>query len=342
VRIALDATYSVGPELTGIGVYSSKLLQGLPHAHPHDEFLFCYRLKQYRKAQSLKLGNVRQRILQRPLPLTGADLFHALNQRVDRRHARRVVSTFHDLFVMTSQYSSPEFRRRFSDQAKKAVHNSDLIVAVSSFTASQIESLLSVDRSRIRVIPHGVDMPPLPDDSQRENIILFVGALQTRKNLVGLIKAFEQVPSDWRLILAGSLQGYGAEAIIDRVRKSFACPRIRVTGYLTGAEIKKLYSRARIFAFPSLDEGFGIPVLEAMAHGVPVVTSDRSALPEIGRGAAILVDPTNTDEIGYALRSLATDPGKRAQFCSKGRERAALFSWDKAIEATYGTYSELL
>jgi glycosyltransferase involved in cell wall biosynthesis len=342
VRIALDATYSVGSELTGIGVYSSKLLQGLATTHPHDEFLFCYRLKQYRKAESLRLVNVRQRILQRPLPLMGADLFHALNQRVDRRHARRVISTFHDLFVMTSQYSSPQFRRRFSDQAKKAVHNSDLIVAVSSFTAGQIESLLGVDRSRIRIIPHGVDLPPLPDDSKRENIILFVGALQTRKNVVRLIEAFEQVPSDWRLILAGSIQGYGAEAIIQRARRSFACPRILMTGYLTGAEIQKLYSRARIFAFPSLDEGFGIPVLEAMAYGVPVVTSDRSALPEIARSAAMLVDPTNTDEIGYALRSLASDPGKRAQFCNKGRERAALFSWEKTIETTYATYSELM
>jgi glycosyltransferase involved in cell wall biosynthesis len=342
VRIALDTTYSVGPELTGIGVYSSKLLNGLPSAHPQDDFLFCYRPKQYRQARPPKLGNVRLRILQRPLPIPGLDLFHGLNQRADRRHARRVVSTFHDLFVMTSQYSTPEFRKRFSDQARKAVHNSDLIIAVSRFTAGQIESLLGVDQSRIRVVHHGVDLPRPPNHSQRQKLILFVGALQTRKNVVRLIEAFEQVPSDWRLVLAGPLHGYGAEEIMHRVQRSFAFPRIHVTGYLSVTELASLYSRARIFAFPSLDEGFGMPVLEAMAYGIPVVTSNRSALPEVAGDAAILVDPTNTDEVGQALRTLISDAAKWAELSNKGRERASLFSWEKAVESTYATYCELL
>jgi len=356
VRIALDATYSVDSHPSGIAVYSRELLSGIAHTHPGDEFLFCYRPKQWTHASRPIFPNVRRRLLQPPLPTFTADLFHALNQRVDRRQARKIVSTFHDLFVMTGEYSSPEFRTRFTEQARLAAENSDLIIAVSEFTAKQVNSLLQFDSSRIRVVPHGVHQPagaPEPQhDSHRENIILFVGALQTRKNVIRLIEAFEAVagnPRDqglvenpWRLVLAGAPSGYQAGHIINRIEKSICRGRIELAGYVSQSELETLYSRASIFALPSLDEGFGIPVLEAMAHGVPVVTSNRSALVEVAGDAALLVDPYVVEELHCALKRLMHDPELRKKFSDLGRARAKCYTWDRALQATYSVYRELV
>ncbi len=332
MRIALDATYSVDPQPSGIGVYSAEILNGLASAYPHDEFLHCYRARKYWNAPRTS----RKRLLLSSFPTFRADLFHALNQRLDRRPAKKVVCTFHDLFVLTAEYSSPEFRARFAEQARTAARNADLIIAVSHFTARQVIDLLHIEPSRVRVVPHGVHAPPRLQQP-RENLVLFVGALQTRKNLVRLIEAFEALPEDWRLVLAGAPSGYGAAAVLERVR-----PRIEVTGYLPALQLEQLYARASIFAFPSLDEGFGIPVLEAMAHGVPVITSNCSALPEVAGEAALLVNPLSTAEITTALERLASDTDLRQQLAGRGLERAKMFSWERAVTATYSVYRELL
>jgi glycosyltransferase involved in cell wall biosynthesis len=353
VRIALDATYSVDPYPSGIAVYSRELLSGLANIYTQDEFVFCYRPKQWRQASRPKLPNVRRRLLQPPLPTFNADLFHALNQRVDRRPAKKVISTFHDLFVMTGEYSSPDFRKRFTEQARRAARNSDLIIAVSEFTANQVSSLLQFDSSRIRIVPHGVRQPAMQSGSQRENIILFVGALQIRKNVIRLIQAFEGLSgchrqdrdrfgNSWRLVLAGAPSGYQADHILDRIAKSKCRDHIEVAGYISQSELESLYSRASIFALPSLDEGFGIPVLEAMAHGVPVITSNRSALVEVAGDAALLVNPYEAEELQCALKRLMKDPALRAQFSDVGRARAKCYTWDRAVKATYSIYQELV
>jgi glycosyltransferase involved in cell wall biosynthesis len=341
VRIALDATYSVGSELTGIGVYSNQLIHGLATAHPDDRFSLCYRPKQFLQAAVPHFGNVRRRLLLPPLPLATFNIFHALNQRLDNRPARRVVSTFHDLFVMTSEYSSPEFRARFTKQARQAAAHSDLIIAVSEFTSTQIQNLLSIDRSRIRVIPHGVDAPDLPQESARENIILSVGALQIRKNVARLVTAFERVDTRWRLVLAGPSNGYGADSILKAIAESPARDRIEVTGHIPKRALDTLFRKASIFVFPSLDEGFGIPVLEAMAFGIPVITSNQSALPEVAGKAALLVDPIRTDEIEAALARLIEDAERRRELARLGHERALQFSWKRTVDLTYGVYREL-
>jgi len=342
VRIALDATYSVDPHPSGIAIYSRELLLGLARLFPQNQFLHYYRVKQFKNASAPESPNVRRRLLLPPVPAFGADLFHALNQRVDRRPAPKVVSTFHDLFVMTGEYSSPDFRARFTRQARRAAQNSDFIVAVSEFTANQVRELLGFDASRIRVVPHGVNAPIPEKFSAREEVILFVGALQKRKNVARLVKAFESQPAPWRLALAGSPSGYGAESILKQIEASPCRDRIQVTGYLSQAELNDWYARASIFAFPSLDEGFGIPVLEAMAHGVPVITSNRSALPEIAGDAAVLINPEQTEELGEALRRLIHDAELRARLSERGLERAKLYPWERAVRETYSVYCELL
>jgi len=334
VTIALDATYSLGKNLSGVGVYSREMLFGLAGAHPGEKFRFCYRPHRFLKSFDDALPKNASRRLLRGAPF--ADVFHALNQRVEAK-ARRTVSTFHDLFVMTGDYSSPEFRARFTAQAREAAARSDLIIAVSSFTALQVTQLLAVEPSRIRVVHHGVR--PSAATAKKEKLVLSVGAIQRRKNVARLVKAFEALPDSWRLALAGAPDGYGAAEELHAVEDSPARARVDVLGYVSVARLDSLYSRAGIFAFPSLDEGFGMPILEAMAHGVPVMTSNCSAMPEVAGGAALLVDPMN---IGDALLRLAGDQSLRDNLIRLGLERIKQLTWESAVEKTWGVYEELL
>lgn len=338
VPIALDATYSLGRNLSGVGVYSREMLFGLTRAYPDERFLYCYRPHRYLRSWVESLPRNATRRL-----LTGArppgDVFHALNQRVDVR-GRRTIATFHDLFVMSGDYSSPEFRARFSGQARRAGELSDVIIAVSRFTAAQVEQLLGVEPARIRVVPHGVRIPTMTAVA-REDLVLFVGAVQRRKNVARLVKAFERLPDNWRLVLAGAADGYEAAAELRAVAESPRRASIDVLGYVTTGELASLYRRARIFAFPSLDEGFGMPVLEAMAHGVPVVTSNCSALPEVAGDAAALVDPLDTEAIGEALSRLASDDSLRDDLARRGLERARMFTWESAVQRTWAVYHEV-
>ena len=174
-----------------------------------------------------------------------------------------------------------------------------------------------------------------------ENLVLFVGAIQRRKNIARLVKAFERLPPSWRLALAGAPDGYGAAEELRAVEQSPRRAAIDVLGYVPNHALERLYQRASIFAFPSLDEGFGIPVLEAMAHGVPTLTSSRSSLPEVAGDAALLVDPLDTEAIAVALERLAEDTALRADLTSRGLERARAFSWESAVDRTWTIYQEL-
>ncbi len=349
-RIALDATYSLGHALSGVGLYSHEILYGLAAAQPETRFEFCYRTHRYLRARRLERpANVRLRLLAEPLGPRSADLFHGLNQRLPRISLRRSVATFHDLFVMTGEYSTPEFRARFTEQARDAAARADAIIAVSEFTRQQVISLLGVAPERVHVVHHGIrrlaapaPSPPLAQGSAaRQQVILNVGAIQARKNIARLVEAFEAVGPSWQLVLAGS-SGFGAAEILARIGSSAARDRIHVTGYVSPEELAAWYGRASVFAFPSLDEGFGMPVLEAMAAGVPVITSNRSALPEVAGDAAMLVDPEETGALADALRALTLNVDLQRDYARRGLARAQLFTWEKAVSQTWRLYRSLL
>jgi glycosyltransferase involved in cell wall biosynthesis len=168
-----------------------------------------------------------------------------------------------------------------------------------------------------------------------------VGAIQRRKNQAALVRAFRALPSEWRLVLAGS-EGFGAEETLAAIAASPCQARIQVTGYISDADIASWYAKARIFAFPSLDEGFGMPVLEAMAAGVPVIAGNRSSLPEVAGDAASLVDPTDHAELEKALQTLAENGAVSKRLIEAGHERARQFTWEKAVAETTVVYKELL
>jgi glycosyltransferase involved in cell wall biosynthesis len=328
LKLALDATYSLGNDLSGVGVYSRELLRALAELHPAQMFTWCYRPHRYLKShlkswkEELPRNARRRWLLERFGARSG--VFHGLNQRVPERRFARQVVTFHDLFVMTAEYSTADFRKRFTEQARRAAGEADRIIAVSQFTAGQVESLLGVEASRIQVVHHGIR--PLPVVARApEKIVLHVGAIQERKNIARLVRAFSAMPFGWKLVLAGSA-GYGAAGILRAIEESPRRSDVIVTGYVTEAELAGWYARASIFAFPSLDEGFGMPVLEAMRAGVAVVASDRSAVPEVCGGAAV------------ALRELAADEPARIRLEGLGRIWAAKFSWARAARETWAVY----
>ena len=343
MSIALDATYSIGRELSGVGVYSREILFGLAALRPEQRFRFCYRPHRFVKSFTDELPRSvgRGLLFESGVLPPGLEMFHGLNQRMPHARFRRSVCTFHDLFVMTGRYSSAEFRARFESQAREAAARADLIIAVSAFTGDQAHDLLGIERSRLRVVHHGVR--PLPHaDVPREPVILSVGAVQHRKNTTRLVEAFETVPPPWRLILAGSASGYGADAIIQRIERSPSRSRILVTGYVSTADLGAWYSRASVFAFPSLDEGFGMPVLEAMSFGVPVLASNRSALPEVCGDAALIVEAEDTSAIAGGLARLTEEEPLRAELAARGAARAREFTWQKAVDRTWSVYRELL
>ena len=342
--IALDATYSIGDTLSGVGLYSREILLGLAGAHPQTRFDFCYRPHRYLRARRVPLPpNARRRLLAEPFGPRGAALFHGLNQRLPGLPMRRAVATFHDLFVMTGDYSTPEFRARFTAQARDAAVRADAVIVVSQFTGSQVVSLLGVDPAKIHVVHHGIrhlaesaSAPPA-----REKVILNVGAIQKRKNIARLVEAFETLEPPWQLVLAGS-SGFGVGEILARIEKSPARDRIQVTGYVSAEDLAGWYARATVFAFPSLDEGFGMPVLEAMSAGVPVIASNRSALPEVTGDAAVLVDPDDTEALRQALLDMTRSVDLRREFARRGEVRARMFTWEKAVRETWDVYRTFL
>lgn len=323
-------------------MYSQQILFGLARSHQSERFDYYYRSNRFLRSWAYRIpSNAHRRLLRSECP-SSVNLFHGLNQRLPAPAAGvPMACTFHDLFVLTGDYSSPEFRKRFAGQARLAAERADRIIAVSHFTATQVNELLGVEWERIRVIPHGVLPPNVPVSMRRENIVLHVGAIQLRKNILRLIEAFEMMPLDWDLVLAGS-NGYGAEKVLARIESSHARDRIHATGYVRTTQLEDLYAKASIFAFPSLDEGFGMPVLDAMARGVPVMTSNRSALPEVAGDAALLVDPFDVADIAGALHRLASEPDLRRQLVAAGLAHSGQFSWTESVDRTWRVYLELL
>jgi glycosyltransferase involved in cell wall biosynthesis len=233
----------------------------------------------------------------------------------------------------------------------RVARRADRVVAISSASARDIERLLRVPRERIDVVPLGFGTArrtePTPARELRARlglgegpIVLNVAMQKVHKNQVALVRALPAVRGvvpDAQLVLPGAATPYEdklrAEAARVGVDDAVVFP-----GYVGDADLEGLYASASAFVFPSLNEGFGLPVLEAMGRGVPVVTSSVSALPEVAGDAALLVDPSSVDEIADATARVLTDTGLRDRLVDAGRGRAAAFTWERAARGTLDTW----
>lgn len=356
MKVALDSTYSVDLRPSGIGVYCSNLISALVKVAPVHHFELAYRGSRFVRSFRFPMpgANCKRRLLEEfncYLFRDQVDLFHGLNQRLPKCRFAATVSTFHDLFVLNGDYSTPEFRARFATFARDAADRSDRIIAVSQYTADQVVKLLGFESSRIHVVHHGITPVPHQTPEELEHFrkknelqapfLLNVGAIQKRKNIVRIIELLERLPAHYGLVLVGAT-GYGIEKIMERIEASPACDRIRLIGYINEDLLAKLYRTAELLVFPSLDEGFGFPVLEAMSAGLPVVTSNCSAMTEIAGGAARLVDPKDTDSIEAGIVEVLSDNEARATLIDKGLKRAAQFHWVKTANETLQVYGKAI
>jgi glycosyltransferase involved in cell wall biosynthesis len=260
------------------------------------------------------------------------------------------VLTIHDL----SWHFFPEFYSRKMQIWHKAVEPSKLIaqsrriIAPSISTAQDVMDVFGVDEKKIATIPHGIDPIFSPKMEARDHGVrsrlklpkhfaLFVGTIEPRKNLLGLIEGVksyrERTRDDLHLVLAGKW-GWRAHHVRHRLWKSDVKNWVHYLGYVAAEDRPALYRSATVFTWPSIYEGFGLPVLEAMASGTPVMTSRTSSLPELAGEAAILVDPFNTIDLSEALKQLLTSRPLQQKLKERGFIRAKEFSWRKTAEET--------
>ncbi len=265
-------------------------------------------------------------------------------------HPSTTVVTIHDLGYLHEPESHADRSRAYLDWSTRwSVRAAQRIIAISQATKNDLMRFYGVPPSKVTVVYHGVDTQfrRTSDDEinrAKRNLgiagpfILFVGTVQPRKNLVRLISAFDTIADrypDIQLVLAGKM-GWKTDEIVATASRSPYLNRIKLPGHVPDADLPALYSAAELFALPSLYEGFGMPVLEAMACGTPVLISDRGALPEIGGDSAVIVDPTSVDDIANGLRQLL-DEEPRERRIDLSIKRAAEFTWTAAGRRTLET-----
>ncbi len=267
----------------------------------------------------------------------------------------RTLLTVHDLsFIREPNSVMPGMMAHLTRWVHRSVARADHVIAVSKSTRQDLMELYQTPPEKITVLYHGVrpQFRPIEDPAElaavREKyglgdrpFVLSVGTIQPRKNYQRLVRAFAQIKLDFSLVLAGS-RGWDYQAVVDEVRKQGLENRIHFPNFVADPDLPALYSAASLFVYPSLYEGFGLPVLEAMACGTPVVASDRSSLPEVVEEAGLLVDALDVDGMAAAMSKLLTDQSLHQQLSQAGRLQAAKFTWEDVACKLITLYQAIL
>lgn len=285
---------------------------------------------------------------------SGVDLWHSPVNVASMGVTVPQIVTVHDLAFQHFPEQYPAMKRRYlSTMTRLSARRAARVIAVSEATRQDVITTYRVDPERVVAVPNGVgdDMRPLADDEVAafrelhglpDHVVLFLGTLQPRKNIELLVRAYASVAMgiDWPLIIAGA-KGWQYEQIFSLVRELGLTNQVRFVGHVRGEELALWYNAATVFVYPSRYEGFGLPLLEAMACGSAVVTANASSLPEVVGGAGLLVDPDDAPGLAEAILRLAGDAGLRQQLQSRGRERAKLFTWRNTALRTVDVYRQV-
>lgn len=287
----------------------------------------------------------------------GLDLLHSPDSIPPAFGYDRSVITIHDLnFLYYPRFLTAESRRYYNEQIEWAVQRTDHILADSHATKTDLTSVLGVSSERITVIHLAADpsFQPVPDGEARRvanqyglepGFLLFVGTLEPRKNVPGLLRAYrillDQKATAEPLVLVGG-KGWLYEEIFDRVEALRLSDHVCFLHGVPDVDLPGLYSAASVLTTPSFYEGFGLPALEAMACGTPVVVAERASLPEVVGDAGIMVDPEDPEAIAGGLKRVLTDEELHARMATLGLERASRFSWERVARETLDVYREVL
>jgi glycosyltransferase involved in cell wall biosynthesis len=272
------------------------------------------------------------------------------------------ILTLHDVIPFTFREAMGLFRNLFlyKPGIRKACRLNDMIATVSEFSKRDIAEKIGVPQEKIRVIPNGL-REPHPPNRELENelqekhktgreFILNVGGIHERKNIIRLIYAFSDLVKSknypGKLVITGNIRGKPYQNKMKKlcdaaIEETEMEQKIIFTGFISEAELDCLFRMAKILIYPSLYEGFGIPILEAMKMGLPVITSNTSAMPEVASGAAYLIDPSNTQEMSNAMSRLIEDDLLRQELIGEGKKRVLTFTWENSAEQYLQLYRDV-
>jgi glycosyltransferase involved in cell wall biosynthesis len=362
------------PRIGGIGRYAINLLEALlTHSslqaediewviftapQTHRRFLRGSQVRACERFRRIKSTLLRSSVL---LPagimLEHLDLFHGLDQSGIPLFFKtgKYIVTIHDVIPRVLPWAFPiKHRLVLATSLARIRRQAEMVIVPSTAAAEDVVRYLRVDRQRISVIPMGVETRfrptaesgPPPTWRQRygipERYMLFVGTLEPRKNVTTLLRAFAMFHADrsqdeLKLVVAGG-RGWGREDFSATAEALGLGEHVRFTGFVDDDDLPALYRGAALFIYPSLYEGFGLPVLEAMACGTPVITSNRSSLPEVAGDAALLIDPTQPEALAAAMTTMMNDSQLRQTLRAKGLVRARGFTWDAVAQKTLAVY----
>jgi glycosyltransferase involved in cell wall biosynthesis len=365
MTLGIDASRYGHSESTGVEWYSWHLLNELIPllGREHNTNIRLYSPTDFNVPVDLPF-NVKKRII--PLwrswtivRLSLEMITHPIDELFVPSHTmplvypKKTVVTIHDVaFRKFKHLYSLKHYLLLEHSTRQAVNKGWKIIVPSEATKKDLMEFFGCREDKIHVIPHGApEIPRLREWSNGEKqkilsrfglkekdlVVLFVGRLEAKKNLCRLIEGFERFTKefpDWKLVLAGK-PGVGYEDIIKAIEARNLGANVILPGYISEREKMFLMDICRIFAMPSLYEGFGLPVLEAFAHKRPILTSNTSSLPEVAGNAAYLVNPEKVEEISVGLKRLASDGMLVNTLVQRGEQRLAKYSWEKAAKETF-------
>lgn len=369
---------AISAPLTGIGRYALELANGLAR-HEAIEELRLYSAVRWvdDPTEALSSNRIFASLRQNlPFKTRALELYSQMRNLLFRAHTRKLhgfllhtpnyilmpfdgvtVTTVHDLSAFNYPETHPPERVRFLERhLPRTLERADRVLTDSQFIADEIHEKLGVAREKLRVIPLGVDAAYHPRGNEelasamdRHGLVaggylLVVATQEPRKNLVRLAEAFASLPAATRsrfpLVIVGA-RGWLSGDLEKVLSPLEANGSVRRLGYVSEQDLPLIYAGAHAFAFPSLYEGFGLPVLEALASGTPVLTSNVSSLPEICADAALCVDPHDVDELRSGLERLLDDSVWRDASAESGLKHAAQFPWSRCVDETVTVYQEL-
>ena len=361
----LDGT-PLNQSLTGVGHYTLELAHALARIAPADRFELVSplpSLQRHELPSNLRVAQANvnrvsrlfwwQWGLSRYIKRSRFRVFHGTNYNVPLLKTCPAVVTIHDLsLLLWPQTHEQHLARRASWRLPLMTRRADAIIVPSQSVKTEVCEHLGINDSLITVIPEAPRSSfwQVPVDETAavrrrlkigDDFILFVGTIEPRKNLLTLLRAFAEILRHKRcrtqLVLAGN-EGWLTGDLHNFLKTADISERVRFVGYLSDNDLRALYSLCQVFVYPSLYEGFGLPLLEAMACGAPVITSNIPAIRETVGDVAVLTSPTDVDELASSIKRLLENPVEREQLSAAGKQHAAKFSWEKAAAATLKVY----
>lgn len=368
MRIGINTLVAVPGGIGGTQTYLQNLIENLAKIDKENEYflfvapwnenLFKIKQKNFKKlicnipSKPLFLRVLYEQII---LPILAwqnkIDVFHAPANVLPFIFLRPLVLTIHDYCAFTVPELIPSVLRYYwKITLKLSARRAHFIISVSQSAKEAIANYLNVSKKKIKVIYHGSEqllLKTVPTQNKHNGdipYILWVGKMYTHKNLVRLLHAYNKLIKTkhikHQLVICG-MKSWGYTCFAKTVKELNLQHKIVFKGYIPHSELKPIYTNASLFVFPSLIETFGLPILEAMSCGIPVITSNYGAMAEVAGDAALSVDPYNIDEIAEAMYKVLTDQKLKEDLIKKGLERAKQFSWEKTAKETLEVYKEV-